>query len=124
MKNVLDRFPPAALPPLDDKYVRGSNNSQIPDVIGQQQAEATSQLVAAGFQVSVSTQPGAAKGTVLNVSPNGSAIPGSVITIYVSDGSQIPAPAAPTAPAPGIPGFPGIQIPALPPIPIPIPIPR
>ncbi|WP_433564178.1 penicillin-binding protein [Nocardia sp. CA-151230] len=122
MKNVLDRFPPAALPPLDDKYVRGSNNSQIPDVIGMSQAEATSTLVGAGFQVSVTTQPGANKGTVMNVSPNGSAIPGSVITLYVSDGSQIPAP-APNAP-PTVPGLPSITIPQLPPIPIPIPIPR
>ncbi|MFE3259799.1 penicillin-binding protein [Nocardia sp. NPDC059091] len=122
MKNVLDHFPPAALPPLDDKYVRGSNNSQIPDVIGMTQAEATSTLVGAGFQVSVTTQPGANKGTVMNVSPNGSAIPGSVITLYVSDGSQIPAP-APNAP-PTVPGLPSITIPQLPPIPIPIPIPR
>ncbi|MFJ9363963.1 penicillin-binding protein [Nocardia sp. NPDC101769] len=122
MKNVLDRFPPAALPPLDDKYVRGSNNSQIPDVIGMSQAEATSTLVGAGFQVSVTTQPGANKGTVMNVSPNGSAIPGSVITLYVSDGSQIPAP-APNAP-PAVPGLPSIPLPQLPPIPIPIPIPR
>ncbi|MEV6101052.1 transglycosylase domain-containing protein [Nocardia sp. NPDC051981] len=122
MKNVLDRFPPAALPPLDDKYVRGSNNSQIPDVIGMSQAEATSTLVGAGFQVSVTTQPGANKGTVMNVSPNGSAIPGSVITLYVSDGSQIPAP-APNAP-PTVPGLPSIPLPQLPPIPIPIPIPR
>ncbi|WP_246023624.1 penicillin-binding protein [Nocardia yunnanensis] len=123
MKNVLDRFPPPALPPLDDKYVRGSNNSQIPDVIGMNQTEATSRLVAAGFQVSVTTQPGAAKGTVMNVSPNGSAIPGSVITLYVSDGSQIPAP-APNAPPAPVPGLPGITLPQLPPIPIPIPIPR
>ncbi|MEU6582617.1 transglycosylase domain-containing protein [Nocardia sp. NPDC046763] len=122
MKNVLDRFPPAVLPPLDDKYVRGSNNSQIPDVIGMSQAEATSTLVGAGFQVSVTTQPGANKGTVMNVSPNGSAIPGSVITLYVSDGSQIPAP-APNAP-PAMPGLPSIPLPQLPPIPIPIPIPR
>ncbi|GAB4582550.1 penicillin-binding protein [Nocardia sp. IFM 10818] len=120
MKNVLDRFPPAGLPPLDDKYVRGANNSQIPDVIGMTQAEATSTLIGAGFQVSIASAPGAAKGTVLSISPDGSAIPGSVITVYVSDGTQIPPP-QPAAPAPTLPGLPGIQ---LPPIPIPIPIPR
>ncbi|MEV0462101.1 penicillin-binding protein [Nocardia tengchongensis] len=124
MKNVLDRFPPAGLPPVDDKYVRGSNNSQIPDVIGMQQAEANAALVGAGFQVTVVTQPGAGKGTVMNVSPNGSAIPGSVITMYVSDGSQLPAPTPPPNAPPSVPGLPGITIPALPPIPIPIPIPR
>ncbi|MFD0000119.1 penicillin-binding protein [Nocardia sp. NPDC127526] len=120
MKNVLDRFPPAGLPPLDDKYVRGANNSQIPDVIGMTQAEATSTLIGAGFQVSIASAPGAAKGTVLSISPDGSAIPGSVITVYVSDGTQIPPP-QPAAPVPTLPGLPGIQ---LPPIPIPIPIPR
>lgn len=123
MKNVLDRFPPAALPPLDDKYVRGSNNAQIPDVVGMQQAQATSTLIGAGFQVSVASAAGPTKGTVMSISPDGSAIPGSVITLYVSDGTQIPAP-TPAAPAPGIPGLPGITLPQLPPIPIPIPIPR
>ncbi|MEV6772602.1 penicillin-binding protein [Nocardia sp. NPDC051030] len=122
MKNVLGNFPPTNLPPLDDKYVRGSNNSQIPDVVGQTQAEATGNLVAAGFQVSVASAPGDKKGTVLSMSPDGSAIPGSVITIYVSDGTQRPAPAA--APAPSIPGLPGITLPTLPGLPIPIPIPR
>ncbi|WP_067825448.1 penicillin-binding protein [Nocardia inohanensis] len=122
VKNVLGKFPPPGLPPLDDKYVRGANNSQIPDVVGQTQAEATSNLIAAGFQVSVATAAGANKGTVLSMSPDGSAIPGSVITIYVSDGTARPAPApAETPTAPGIPGLPNIQ---LPPIPIPIPIPR
>ena len=42
-------------------------------------------------------------------SPSGSAVPGSNITIYVSDGSVRPAP----APAPALP--PGIKIPDLPP---------
>ncbi|WP_067700990.1 penicillin-binding protein [Nocardia jejuensis] len=123
VKNVLGNFPPTNLPPLDDKYVRGSNNSQIPDVIGQSQGEATGNLIAAGFQVSVATAAGPNKGTVMSISPDGSAIPGSVITIYVSDGSQRPAP-APETPGPTVPGLPGIQVPRLPPIPIPIPIPR
>ncbi|MFJ4656359.1 penicillin-binding protein [Nocardia sp. NPDC088792] len=123
MRPMLDHYPPSVLPPLDDKYVRGSNNSQIPDVVGMNQAEATSTLVGAGFQVSVTTQPGPDKGKVLGISPSGSAIPGSVVNLYVSDGSQVPAPAAPNnVPLPNIPGLP--PLPALPPIPIPIPIPR
>ncbi|WP_330183872.1 penicillin-binding protein [Nocardia sp. NBC_01503] len=123
MKNVLGKFPPLGLPPLDDKYVRGSNNSQIPDVIGQNQSEATANLIAAGFQVSVTSAPGANKGTVMSISPDGSAIPGSVITIYVSDGTQHPLP-APNAPQPSVPGIQIPGLPQLPPIPIPIPIPR
>ncbi|MGX1808795.1 penicillin-binding protein [Nocardia sp. NPDC055321] len=123
VRDVLGKFPPPGLPPLDDKYVRGSNNAQIPDVIGLQQGEANAKLIAAGFQVSVASAPGAGKGTVVSMSPDGSAIPGSVITIYVSDGTMRPAP-QPDEPAPSVPGLPGITIPRLPPIPIPIPIPR
>ncbi|MFF3567933.1 transglycosylase domain-containing protein [Nocardia jiangxiensis] len=122
IRPVLGNFPPSVLPPLDDKYVRGSNNSQIPDVMGMTQAEATSALVGAGFQVSAVTQPGsAAKGTVQGTTPNGSAIPGSVITLYLSDGTerQVPQPGTPQ-----VPNLPGIPIPRLPPIPIPIPLPR
>ncbi|WP_280338751.1 penicillin-binding protein [Nocardia neocaledoniensis] len=123
IKPVLDRFPPPGLPPVDDKYVRGANNSQVPDVAGKSQGEATSMLSAAGFQVSAVTSAGSqAKGTVMGSSPNGSAIPGSVVTIYISDGSvRVPTPTTPppAAPAPVIPGLP--QIPRLPPIPIPVP---
>ncbi|MFE3320939.1 penicillin-binding protein [Nocardia sp. NPDC059195] len=123
IKPLMDRYPPAALPPLDDKYVRGANNSQVPDVAGKSQGEATSILSGAGFQVSAVTGAGSqAKGTVMGSSPNGSAIPGSVVTIYISDGTvRVPAPTTPppAAPAPVIPGLP--QIPRLPPIPIPVP---
>lgn len=124
IKPVLNRFPPPGLPPLDDKYVRGSNNAQVPDVAGQTQGQATAALVGAGFQVTPVTGPGGqAKGTVMGTSPNGSAIPGSVITLYISDGTQRAAP--PPGPPPGPPGIPGLPPPPLlPPIPIPIPIPR
>ncbi|MFI6167640.1 penicillin-binding protein [Nocardia sp. NPDC051052] len=124
IKPVLNRFPPPGLPPLDDKYVRGSNNAQVPDVAGQTQGQATATLVGAGFQVTPVTGPGAqAKGTVMGTSPNGSAIPGSVITLYISDGTQRAAP--PPGPPPAPPGIPGLPPPPLlPPIPIPIPIPR
>ncbi|MFQ6394668.1 penicillin-binding protein [Nocardia sp. KC 131] len=120
IKPVVPNFPPPGLPPLDDKYVRGSNGAQVPDVANMSQGEATAALVAAGFQVSpvngVGAQP---KGTVMGTAPNGSAIPGSVITIYVSDGTERAAP--PPGPPPGVPGLP--PPPRLPPIPIPIPIP-
>ncbi|WP_157195395.1 penicillin-binding transpeptidase domain-containing protein, partial [Nocardia tenerifensis] len=124
IKPVLNRFPPPGLPPLDDKYVRGSNNAQVPDVVGMTQGQATAALVGAGFQVTPVTGPGAqAKGTVMGTAPNGSAIPGSVITLYISDGTQRAAP--PPGPAPLPPGIPGLPPPPLlPPIPIPIPIPR
>ncbi|WP_280317028.1 penicillin-binding protein [Nocardia wallacei] len=123
IKPVLDRFPPPSLPGEDDKYVRGSNNSQIPDVVGMTEAEARSTLIGAGFQVTMVTVPAApAKGTVIGTTPNGSAIPGSVITVNISDGTlREPPPPGP----PAIPNLPGLPPPPrLPPIPIPIPIPR
>ncbi|MFR9752634.1 penicillin-binding protein [Nocardia sp. 004] len=123
VKPVIGLFPPPALPPLDDKYVRGADNAQVPDVTGKSRDAATSTLRAAGFKVTTVTGPGAEpKGTVMGTAPNGSAIPGSVITLYISDGTvrPTPEPAPPSAPpAPGPP-----PLPRLPPIPIPIPLPR
>lgn len=111
MDPVANNFGPVELPPVDQKYVRGSANGQVPDVTGQSQSSATSTLQGAGFQVTVATTANsAARGTVTGVSPSGSAIPGSTITIYVSDGSVREAPPAPAAPA-----LPNIEIPPLPP---------
>ncbi len=119
MDPISNNFGPVELPPVDQKYVRGSANGQVPDVTGQSQSSATATLQAAGFQVtSATTANSASRGTVTGVSPSGSAIPGSMITIYVSDGSVREAPPAPTLPAlpniplPAIP--PNIQIPAIP----------
>lgn len=125
IKPVVPNFPPPALPPLDDKYVRGANNAQVPDVVGMTRGEATAALTTAGFKVTAVDQPGSApKGTVTGSAPNGSAIPGSLVTIYISDGTvrSAPPPGRPSPPPPGIPGLP--PPPFLPPIPIPIPIPR
>lgn len=122
IKPVIPNYPPPALPPLDDKYVRGAHNAQVPDVVGMTRGEATAALTTAGFKVTAVEQPGSApKGTVTGSAPNGSAIPGSLVTIYVSDGTvrSAPPPGRPAAPPPGIPGLP--PPPFLPPIPIPIP---
>ncbi|GAB2651898.1 penicillin-binding protein [Nocardia goodfellowii] len=112
VKAVLDRYP-AGLPPLDDKYVRGSNNAQVPDVVGLNQGEATAALKAAGFQVTAVNGNGPLpKGAVMSTAPNGSAIPGSVVTIYVSDGTQrapTPAPGPAPPPPPALP--PGLPLP-------------
>lgn len=119
MSPIATNYGPVALPPVDEKYVRGSSNGQVPDVTGQSQSSATSTLQGAGFQVTVATTADqAARGTVVGTSPSGSAVPGSNITIYVSDGSVRPAP----VPAP-TPVLPNIPLPELPPgIPVP-PIP-
>ncbi|MFC9838906.1 penicillin-binding protein [Rhodococcus sp. NPDC127530] len=121
MNPIANNFGPTTLPPVDQKYARGSQNGQVPDVTGLSQSAATSRLQGAGFTVNaVTTESQATKGTVTSSSPSGSAIPGSTITIYVSDGSVKAAP--PQAPAQGIP-VPPIQLPGLPPIQLP-PIPR
>lgn len=112
---VLGNFPPPALPPIDQRYARGSSNAQVPDVAGMSQGAATAELTRAGFQVNpVTTSGTAARGTVLSVTPSGSAVPGSTVTIYVSDGSArpAPAPAATPAPAPAPPGEPSPNTPA------------
>ncbi len=114
IKGVSGEFPPPVLPPLDDKYVRGANNAQVPDVVGMSQADATRALTNAGFQVSAVDGSGPPpKGSVTSMAPNGSAIPGSVVTIYISDGTQreVPTPSAPApgpapAPPPALPNFP------------------
>ncbi|MBJ8346070.1 transglycosylase domain-containing protein [Antrihabitans sp. YC2-6] len=124
IKPVIGNFPPPALPPVDQKYVRGSQNAQVPDVTGMSQGSATSTLVTAGFQVTAVTVPGTpSRGTVTGTSPSGSAIPGSSVTMYVSDGSQRNTPARPT-PGPVPPPIPIPNIPPGIPIPIPIPLPR
>ncbi len=126
LKPVADKFGPTMLPPLDQKYVRGSQNGQVPNVSGLSQSAATSLLQGAGFTVnSVTTESEAAEGTVTGSSPSGSAIPGSTITIYVSDGLAQPEPQQ--LPEQGIPvppiQLPPIQLPGLPPIQLP-PLPR
>ena len=126
VKEASANFPPPALPPVDEKYVRGAENAQVPDVVGMTAGEATGALTGAGFKVTSVTSPGSApKGTVTGSTPNGSAIPGSQVTIYLSDGTirQAPEPGRPPAAPPNAPGLPPLP-PFLPPIPIPVPIPR
>ncbi|MEV0947352.1 transglycosylase domain-containing protein [Rhodococcus sp. NPDC049939] len=125
LKPVADKFGPTELPPLDQKYVRGSQNGQVPSVTGLSQSAAISLLQQAGFSVnSVTTESEAPRGTVTRSSPSGSAVPGSTITIYVSDGEARPDPE--DLPGQGIPIPPiqlPFQIPGLPPIQLP-PLPR
>lgn len=83
-KEVLD-FPPATL-----LYQKGSGNTSIVNVIGQQVDAARSTLTAAGYTVPDDyVQPeanAAAAGTVLDQSPKTSAIPGASVKLVVSTG--------------------------------------
>ncbi|QNG21637.1 penicillin-binding protein [Rhodococcus triatomae] len=123
IKPVAENFGPTSLPPVDQKYVRGSQNGQVPDVTGMPESQARSTLEGAGFSVTASTSNSEApSGTVVSQAPSGSAVPGSAVTIYVSDGRAPRANPAGPPPAPGGAGgggIPPIQIPGLPPIQIP-----
>ncbi|NLG54523.1 MAG: PASTA domain-containing protein, partial [Rhodococcus sp.] len=116
---VVDRFGPVHLPPTDEKYVRGSQNGQVPDVVGMPEAQARGELERAGFSVSVSSSNSDAPvGTVVSQAPAGSAVPGSSVTLYISDGTEEPGDGGDRPPAGGLPP---IHIPGLPPIQIPMP---
>ena len=130
IQQVIGDYPPPELPPLDDKYVRGSRNAQVPDVTGRSQGAATSTLTGAGFEVTAVTVSGSqSRGTVTGQEPVGSAIPGSQVTIYISDGAQRPqrttaSPVSPIPPRPTTPPAtpeepPSNGIPAVPRPPVP-----
>ena len=51
MGPIASNFGPITLPPLDQKYVRGSAGDQVPDVVGMTESAATSLLQNAGFKV-------------------------------------------------------------------------
>ena len=87
MNPIANRFGPVSLPPTDPSYVAGSDRGRIPQVAGLPASQATSRLQEAGFKVTElevdSTRP---KGTVVFTAPSDSAMPGSTIAVYVSNG--------------------------------------
>jgi membrane peptidoglycan carboxypeptidase len=118
------------LPPTDPRYVDGAPGSRVPSIGGMSQDLARQRLKEAGFQVADQATPinsTAPAGAVVGTSPSGQTVPGSIITLQVSNG--IPPP--PPPPPPGMPPIPGldpnmpvgstvVQIPGLPPITVPI----
>ncbi|MCW2514636.1 MAG: hypothetical protein JWR11_3678 [Mycobacterium sp.] len=117
------------LPPTDPRYVDGAPGSKVPSISGMTQDLARQRLKDAGFQVADQATPinsSAPAGAVVGSSPAGQTVPGSIITMQVSNG--IPPPLPP--PPPGMPFDPNapppefgstvIQIPGLPPITVPV----
>jgi beta-lactam-binding protein with PASTA domain len=98
----------------------------VPSVAGLNESTARQRLRDAGFQVaneSTAVNSSASYGSVVGTSPAGQTVPGSIITIQISNGI----PPAPPPPPPGaIPGLPPpvgqtvVQIPGLPPITVPV----
>lgn len=124
MKPIADTFGEVKLPPTDPRYVEGGPNSKVPSVSGLEVDQARQRLTDAGFQVA--DQPnwvnsGSKSGTVVGTSPTGQTIPGSIVTIQVSNG--IPPPPPPPPPPAGLPPaaeMTVVEIPGLPPITVPI----
>jgi beta-lactam-binding protein with PASTA domain len=87
---------------------------------------ARQRLKEAGFQVAdqVNTVNSASSyGTVVGTSPSGQTVPGSIITIQISNGIPPPPPPPPEGAIPGLPPVAGstvVEIPGLPPITVPI----
>ncbi|WP_019972753.1 transglycosylase/D,D-transpeptidase PonA2 [Mycobacterium sp. 141] len=131
MKPIANNFGPIALPPTDPRYVDGGPGSQVPVVNGMDENSARQRLKEAGFQVADGTNSvnsTAKYGTVVGTTPSGQTIPGSIITIQISNGVPPPPPPPPPPPvAPPMPGGPPpdlgqtvVEIPGLPPITVPV----
>jgi membrane peptidoglycan carboxypeptidase len=123
MKPIATSFGEVKLPPTDPRYVEGSPGSRVPAVTGLDVNAARQRLKDAGFQVADQTNAvnsTAVSGEVVGTSPGGQTIPGSIITIQISNGIP-PAPPPPAEGGPPIPiGSQVVEIPGLPPITIPL----
>ena len=128
MKPIANNFGEVRLPPTDPRYVDGAPGSRVPSVSGMTQELARQRLKETGFQVADqanSVNSTSSAGTVVGTSPTGQTVPGSIITIQVSNGIP-PPPPPPPAGLPPIPGLPPemgstvVEIPGLPPITVPV----
>lgn len=128
IKPIANNFGEVAMPPTDPRYVDGAPGSKVPSVSGMSQDLARQRLKEAGFQVADQATPlnsASSAGTVVGTSPSGQTVPGSIITLQVSNGIP-PAPPPPPEGLPLIPGVPPIvgstvvEIPGLPPITVPV----
>jgi membrane peptidoglycan carboxypeptidase len=131
MKPIANNFGEVKLPPTDPRYVEGSAASRVPSVAGLDVDAARSRLKEDGFQVADQTNSvnsSAKSGEVVGTTPSGQTIPGSIITIQVSNGIP-PAPPPPVyfgppggggPPMPPPEGSQVVEIPGLPPITIPL----
>jgi membrane peptidoglycan carboxypeptidase len=126
MKPIANNFGEVKLPPTDPRYVDGAPGSKVPSVSGMDQNLARQRLKEAGFQVADqanTVNSASSYGTVVGTSPSGQTVPGSIITIQISNGIPPPPPPPPEGAIPGLPPIAGstvVEIPGLPPITVPI----
>ncbi len=126
MMPIANNFGPVSLPPTDPRYVDGAPGSRVPSVAGLTESTARQRLRDAGFQVANEATPvnsTAPYGAVVGTSPTGQTVPGSIITIQISNGIPPPPPPPPEGAPPGVPppvGSTVVMIPGLPPITVPV----
>ncbi|CAN5678541.1 transglycosylase/D,D-transpeptidase PonA2 [soil metagenome] len=130
MKPVANNWGDIRLPPTDPRYVDGAPGSRVPSVAGLSDSAARQRIKDAGFQVADAATPvnsGSSFGTVVGTSPTGQTVPGSIITLQISNGIPPPPPPPPLGlPPPGAPpefGQTVVEIPGLPPITVPVLLP-
>ncbi|MDL9948077.1 penicillin-binding protein [Gordonia sp. ABSL11-1] len=105
VKPIATKFGPVRLPPVDPRYMAGSDRGRIPSVSGLPASAATSRLQAAGFKVNqLDVDSNRPQGTVVFTAPSDSAMPGSVVTIYVSNGRRSDDQQGPTETTVQVPG--------------------
>ena len=127
MKPIATNFGDVQLPPTDPRYVDGGPGSRVPSVVGPGRgrgAAAPEGRRLPGRRPSqLGQQQPPSTATVVGTSPSGQTIPGSIITIQISNG--IP-PAPPPPPPDGWPAAAAgsartvVEIPGLPPITVPV----
>lgn len=133
LKPIAEIFGDVTMPPTDPRYVDGAPGSKVPSVSGLSQDTARDRIREAGFQVAEQANPinsASPYGTVVGTSPGGQTVPGSIITIQISNGipppPPPPPPGAPPPPPLGEDGQPlpvgstVVEIPGLPPITVPL----
>ncbi len=130
MKPIAEMFGDVTMPPTDPRYVDGAPGSKVPSVSGLSQDTARDRIKEAGFQLADQANPinsASPYGTVVGTSPGGQTVPGSIVTILISNGiPPAPPPPPPGAPPPPPDGEPPpagstvVEIPGLPPITVPL----
>ncbi|WP_029113246.1 transglycosylase/D,D-transpeptidase PonA2 [Mycobacterium sp. URHB0044] len=125
MKPIATDFGDVRLPPTDPRYVEGAPGGRVPTVSGLKLDAARQRLLDAGFRVADQATPvnsGAPYGYVVGTTPTGQTMPGSIITINISNGTPPPPPPPPEPPPGASPPFGTtvVEIPGLPPITVPL----
>lgn len=105
MLPIAEKFGPVRMPPNDPQFVNGSNRGTIPNVAGLPTSQAVARLQEAGFKVSeLEVDSSKPKGTVVFTAPSDSAMPGTVITVYISNGKSKPGSGGSTSKTVEVPG--------------------